>query len=151
FLTNSVSITAGQPERAVALMNKGVLNPNTRKVDNSFYIWRYKGVDELLFLGDSEAAKQSFRAAAEWAEESALEESQLMASLSKQTADFLEQNPDSKSAQIGAWSSMLTTARDDTTRTRAIKGIEALGGEVTIGENGGVTVKYAQTDEDTES
>ena len=73
-----------------------------------------------------------------------------MASISQQTADFLEKNPDSKAAQIGAWSSILTTAVDDETRRRAIKSIQALGGEVSISENGSVSVKYSQEEQNTE-
>jgi hypothetical protein len=144
FLTNSVSLNAAQPEKTVALINEGLLSLSPDKSEDSFYIWRYKGVEELLFLGDSQAAKRSFEIASVWARESSLPESDTIAAISQQTADFLEQNPDSKAAQIGAWSSILTTAFDDETRSRAISSIQALGGEVVISENGEVTVKYPQ-------
>ncbi|MEL7067969.1 MAG: hypothetical protein AAGN15_04855 [Cyanobacteria bacterium J06581_3] len=151
FLSNSISLRAAQPEKSVEILQKGLSSLGPRKPEGSYYVWRYKAIDELLFLGDSENAKHSFETAASWARESDLPESEVMALLSQKTANFLEHNPESKNAQIGAWSSVLTTAIDNETRTRAIKGIEALGGEVTIGENGGVNVKYAQADEDTES
>lgn len=144
FLTNSVSINAAQPEKTVKLLRKGLLSLSPNKPEDSFYIWRYKGVEELLFLGDSQAAKRSFEVASVWANESNLPESDMVAAVSQQTANFLEQNPDSKAAQIGAWSSILTTAFDDETRSRAIGSIRALGGEVMISENGEVTVKYPQ-------
>ncbi|MGC1307624.1 MAG: hypothetical protein WA885_10365 [Phormidesmis sp.] len=150
FLTNSVSLNAAQPEKSVELMEKGLASLSPGKPDSSYYVWRYKGVEELLFLGDSKAAEHSFESAAAWARESRLPESDMIASISQQTADFLKQNPDSKVAQIGAWSSILTTAFDDETRGRAIRSIEALGGEVSVSENGGVTVKYAQTEQDTD-
>lgn len=151
FLSGSVSLKAAHPEKSVKLMNQGLASLSPGQPDNGYYIWRYKGSEELLFLGDSEAAKHSFKTAAKWAHETATEEGDLIASISEQTANFLEQNPDSKSAQIGAWSSILTTAIDDETRSRAIEGIEKLGGEVTITEDGGVTVRYAQTEQETGS
>jgi hypothetical protein len=151
FLTNSVSLNAAQPERTVELMNKGLASLSPDKSEDSFYIWRYKGVEELLFLGDSQAAKHSFKMASVWARESNLPESDTIAAISQQTADFLEQSPDSKEAQIGAWSSILTTAFDDETRSRAIASIQALGGEVVIDEDGGVRVKYVQAEQDAKS
>ncbi|MEO0644767.1 MAG: hypothetical protein AAFZ17_01225 [Cyanobacteria bacterium J06650_10] len=150
FLTNSVSLYAAQPERSAELMDKGLAALAKNRLDDSFYVWRYKGVDELLFLDDAESAKHSFEKAAQWAGESSLPESELMASISQQTADFIAQNPDSKDAQIGAWSSVLTTAVDDETRGRAIESIQELGGEVFIKENGGVTVRYSQEEQNTD-
>lgn len=151
FLSNSVSMRAAQPEKSVDLMRVGLASLAPGKPEDSYYIWRYKAVEELLFLGDSKAAKRSFETAAAWAHESSLPESKTIASISQQTADFLAQNPDSKAAQIGAWSSILTTALDDETRGRAIASIQALGGEVTVSESGAVTVKYAQAQQDSES
>ena len=151
FLTNSVSLNAAQPRRSAELMNKGLAYLEKNRLNDSFYVWRYKGVDELLFLDNVKSAKYSFEKAAEWANESNLPESEIIASISQQTANFLKQNPDSKAAQIGAWGSVLSTAIDDETRNRAIKSIQALGGEVTVNENGAVTVKYAQAQQDSES
>ena len=151
FLTNSVSVSAAQPKKSVELMNIGLSSLSPRRPDGSYYIWRYKAVEELLFLGDSEAAKRSFETAAAWARKSSLPESDTIASVSQQTADFLAQNPDSKAAQIGAWSSILTTALDNETRSRAIASIQALGGEVVINKNGVVTIKYAQAQQNSES
>ena len=151
FLTNSVTMSAAQPEKSVELVKMGLTSLSPGKPDGSYYIWRYKAVEELLFLGDSKAAKRSFETAAAWACESSLLESKMVVSVSQQTADFLAQNPDSKAAQISAWSSILTTALDNETRGRAIASIQALGGEVIINENGGVTIKYAQAQQDSES
>ena len=151
FLTNSVGLNAAQPEKSVALMDIGLASLSPTKPDGSFYIWRYKGAEELLFLGDVKAAKHSFESAAAWAHESSLSESELVASVSQQTANFLAQNPDSKAAQIGAWGNILSTALDDDTRRRAINSIQALGGEISVNENGSVTINYAQAEQDTES
>ncbi|MBE9063600.1 hypothetical protein [cf. Phormidesmis sp. LEGE 11477] len=151
FLTNSVSMNAAQPEKSVELIEKGLSSLAPGKPEGSYYVWRYKAVEELLFLGDPRAAERSFETAAKWASKSSLPESDMIASISQQTADFLAQNPDSKSAQISAWSSVLTTAVDNETRERAINEIQALGGAVSINENGSVSVKYVQEEQATES
>ena len=100
FMTGSVSLRAAMPEKSVELINLGLESLTDGYPEDSFYIWRYKAVDELLFLGDVEAARLSFEMAANLAKQSSLPESDLIATTSQQTADFLKQNPDSKSAQI---------------------------------------------------
>jgi len=151
FMTGSVSLRAAMPEKSVELMNLGLLSLADKRLVDRFYVWRYKAVDELLFLGDVEAAKKSFEMAAVWASQSSLPESSVIASTSQQTADFLEQNPDSKSAQISAWGSVLSTAIDDETRRRAVNSIQSIGGEIVVNEDGSITIKYAQVEKETES
>ncbi|MEO0885895.1 MAG: hypothetical protein AAFY54_08135 [Cyanobacteria bacterium J06648_10] len=151
FMTSSVSLRAAMPEESVELMNLGLASLADERPEDSFYVWRYKAIDELLFLGDAEAAKSSFEMAAAWAKQSSLPESDLIASTSQQTANFLEQNPDSKSAQVSAWSSVLSSAIDDETRKRAINGIHALGGQIIVNNDGSITVRYARTEQDAES
>jgi hypothetical protein len=129
-LSTSGSMYAGMPEKSVKIMNKGLESLNPWVPKNSYYVWRYKGVDELLFLGDSEAASKSFRNASEWASEHSDEQSKLAASISGKTAEFLQNNPDSKNAQISAWGMVLSNGADKKTSQRAVRAIEALGGRV---------------------
>lgn len=146
FLSSSTTLYAGMPERTVAIMEKGLkyLSPQVPK--NSYYIWRYKGTDELLFLGDSQAAKQSFETAGKWADTYSDEDSKYIAQLSHQTAQFLAKNPNSKSAQIGAWSIILNNAFDDRVRKIAITRIQALGGKVSITSDGQIKVQPPKKD-----
>jgi hypothetical protein len=141
-LSVSTSLYAGMPERSIVLMNKGLrfLSPQVPK--KSYYIWRYKGTDELLFLGNSQAARESFSQAANWASNSANEESKNVAFISEKTAEYLKNNPDSKYARIATWTMVLQNNIDDKTRKRAIKEIENLGGKVVINADGapGVTL-----------
>jgi hypothetical protein len=146
FLSTSCSIYAGMPDRGVKLINLGLKSLSPQVPDKSYYILRQKGVDELLFLGDHQAAKQSFDKAAEWASIYQDEESQYVAELSRQTAKFLARNPNSKFAQVGAWTSVLTTARDKRSRQIAINRIESLGGKVLISPDGKVQVKMPPKD-----
>jgi len=146
FLSTSSSLYAGLPEKSVALMEKGLKLLSPQIPTKSYYIWRYKGVDELLFLGNAQAARQSFETAAEWASTYSDEESKQVALLSSQTAEFLAKKPDSKQAQVSAWTMVLNNASDDRTRAIAINRIEALGGKVIITPEGAVQIKLPQSD-----
>jgi len=145
-LSTSISLYAGRPEESVALMEKGLKAMSPHIPLKSYYVWRYKGVDELLFLGDTQAARQSFEKAAEWASTYSDEESQYVAALSRKTAQFLARNPKSKSAQVVAWTMVLNYATDDRTRKIAISRIEALGGKVTITPEGKLMIQAPRAD-----
>jgi hypothetical protein len=145
-LSTSISLYAAQPRQSVALMEKGLQSMTPKSPPKSYYVWRQKGIDELLFLGDAEAARQSFEKAAEWASLYSDPESQSVAALSRQTAAFLARNPLSKSAQIRAWSMILTNVTDERARQRAIIEIEKLGGQVIITPQGAVKIQLPQTD-----
>lgn len=142
FLSTSTTFHAAQPEKTVELMKRGLEQIEPTTVSDSFYIWRYKGIDELLFLGDGEAAQHSFETAADWAAQSDYADSDIIEKASRQTAEFLAQNPESEAAQMQAWGSVLASALSQTTRQQAIDQIEKLGGKVTISENGQFKVEF---------
>lgn len=145
-LSTSISLYAGRPEESVALMEKGLKSMSPHVPEKSYYVWRYKGIDELLFLGDTQAARQSFEKAAEWASTYSDEESQFVAALSRKTAQFLARNPNSKSAQVIAWTMVFNYATDDRTRKIAISRIEGLGGKVTITPEGKLMIQAPRAD-----
>ncbi|HEY9738699.1 MAG TPA: hypothetical protein V6D06_20540 [Trichocoleus sp.] len=146
FLSVSTSLYAGDPERTVALMNQGLASMTPQVPNGGYVVWRYKGIDELLFLGDGAAARESFAAAANWAEQSSDPNAAAVAAASRQTAEFLAQNPASKAAQISAWIQVSNYAFDDQTKRLAVERIQALGGEILDLGQGRVTVRY-RTDE----
>ncbi|MEH2317157.1 hypothetical protein [Nostoc sp.] len=129
-LSISTSLYAAMPERAIALSEKGLKSLSPWIPEKSYYVWRYKGIDELLFLGNAQAAQKSFATAANWASNFSDAESQLIANTSQRTAEFLSRNPNSKYAQISTWAMVLNYQVDQRTRKRAIRAIEALGGKV---------------------
>ncbi|NET35730.1 MAG: hypothetical protein F6K19_27510 [Cyanothece sp. SIO1E1] len=145
FLSGSTTLYAGMPERTVELMNQKLakLSPDAPK---SYHPWRYKGTDELLFLGDYEAAQRSFDMAADLASGFSDPESEVVVSVSRRTAQFLAQNPTSKSAQVSAWSTILNNAFDDETRKLAINQIKALGGQVMIDNQGRISIGLPEQD-----
>lgn len=144
YLTTSVSMYAGLPKKTVELLETGlsVMAPNFPP--DSYYLWRFKGIDELLFLGDSLAAQKSFESAAEWAEVVGTPEAQEVAQISLQTAEFLSQDPSSRVAQINSWALVLVRAVDDQTRANAVREIESLGGTVLVNDAGQVIVRYRE-------
>jgi len=140
FLSGTTLYT-GQPDRAIALMEQHLPQLSPKVPDRAYYIWRWKGVDELLFLGDAPAAQQSFATAADWASVYTDPASQAIAARSRQTADFLAADPNSRPAQIAAWLEVFSNAVSDDVRTIAIRQIEALGGEVSISADGQIQVR----------
>ncbi|MBW4514452.1 MAG: hypothetical protein KME11_04440 [Timaviella obliquedivisa GSE-PSE-MK23-08B] len=136
FLSTSSALYAGMPERSVAIARQGLSSLQPNVPPESYYAWRQLGIDELLFLGDAQAAKKSFETAASWARQSSAPGSDRVAALSEQTAAFLANNPESKTAQVSAWAMVLMNASDKRTHDTAISKIQALGGKVIPNPNG---------------
>lgn len=146
FLSTSTSLYAGQPDRSVDLMNKGLQSLSPQSDPNAYLVWLYKATDELLFLGDNESARNSYQKVVEWAQVNSDPESQRLGALSARTVKFLANKPNSKSAQINAWLLVFVNAVDDNGRQRALENIKQLGGEVSFGQNGSVSVKHPPED-----
>lgn len=126
FLSGSTTFYAAQPEKTVEIMDKGLKQIDPALVSDSFYIWRYKGVDELLFLNDTESARKSFENAALWAQQSDRADSGIVERASQQTADFLKQDPDSRYAQIAAWKSIAENSVNEEIRKKATQRVQDL-------------------------
>jgi hypothetical protein len=145
FLSPASSLYAGRPDRTVALMEQG-LKSISPDMPDAHFLWIYKAVDELLFLGNTKAAKHSYEMASKWASIHDDLESQQVAARTRETAQFLARNPKSRRAQIGAWVTILSNAVDDATRQFAINRIRALGGQVSISPQGEVRVQAPKED-----
>ncbi|AKG22830.1 hypothetical protein [Calothrix sp. 336/3] len=145
-LSTSTGMFAGMPEKSINLMQQGLKSLSPQVPKRSYYVWRQKGTDELLFLGNSQSAKKSFSQAANWASQHQDEESQQISNMSRSTAEFLERNPNSKFAQIATWAMVLNSSMDSRAKRRAIKAIESLGGKVTPNPDGTNKIKLPQQD-----
>lgn len=139
MLSPANSLFAGNPKQSTELIAKGLASITPQSNPDSYVLWIYKAIDELLFLGDSKAAKASYDNGIEWASYYNDDRSKAMSARMQQMSNFLAENPDSVEAQIGSWFQLLTNAKDDTTRKRAVDNIEKLGGEIQFTPNG-VTV-----------
>jgi tetratricopeptide (TPR) repeat protein len=140
YLSSTGSLYAGEPERSVALMSRGLKSLSPQVPDRGYYIWRLKAVDELLFLGRVADARNSMQNAANWARQHPDREAQNVARLSQGTATYLARNPKSKKAQFDAWNMVLGAAVDDFVIKRAIAEIRAMGGKVTVTPTGELNV-----------
>lgn len=141
FLATAGSIYTAQPEKTDEIIERGLQFVAPKVPNRAYYIWRQKAINELLFLEDAQAdAQKSFQKAAEWASLYEDEESQMVAQFSQRTAEFLENNPSSKVAKVGAWALVLQNTSDEVARDRAIEAIQNLGGQVQVTEDGQVLV-----------
>lgn len=140
-LSPATSLFAGRPDRSVALMAQGLQSISPKTAPKAHMLWLYKGVDELLFLGDTQAARRSYQMAAQWASLSKEPNSQQVAARARETVQFLAKNPNSVLPRVNAWATILSNARDDETRQLAIHNIIKLGGKVIISRDGILQIK----------
>lgn len=141
FLSTSTALYAGMPERSVAIATRGLGRLSPTAPPQSFYAWRGVGIDQLLFLGDPQAARRSFETAATWGEASGLPEGQFSADISRRTAAFLAKNPNSTSAQIAAWTMVLGNAPDEKTRNLVLERLKSLGATVIQNPDGSLNIQ----------
>ncbi|MDR9401910.1 MAG: hypothetical protein RI580_00575 [Halothece sp. Uz-M2-17] len=141
LLSSATTLYAGAPEKSVQTLEQLIKEIPPEHFPRSYYLWLYKGVDEMLFLGDISAAIHSYDMAAEWASLHDTEEAQYRAQSARKTAQFLKENPLSKEARIGAWGSILSNAQDQKTRELVIQKIRNLGGEVIINSKGRLEIQ----------
>lgn len=146
MLSTSNSLYAVSPETTVQLMDQ-VLQQISPELDPlTPYVWSYKGVDEMLFLGDMKAAQHSYEMAAEWALKTNGKDKEAVAQRNRQTAIFLAENPDSKKAKVAGWSFILSGGLNEETQKLAIQEIISLGGKVTPTPEGGFQVEFPDQD-----
>ena len=145
-LSTSNSVFAGEPARPVALLEQALEWISPKYFPTAYFIWIYKGIDEILFLGNTKAAQKSYETAAEWALMRGDNVGKGVAKNSRATAQFLAQNPDSKNVRITAWITILKNAADEKTQQRAIEEIEALGAKIYLTPQGQWRVKFPEED-----
>ncbi|BAU67280.1 hypothetical protein STA3757_46910 [Stanieria sp. NIES-3757] len=144
-LSTANSIFVGRPDQTIALMNQALNSLTPEKFPMGYYVWTYKGVDEILFLGDLKAAENSYQKAAEWADLQTEPTWKDMAIQANNTAQFLATNPDSTKVQVYAWLNILSTARDEKTKQHALQQVKALGADIIVTETGELQVKLPTT------
>ncbi|QHU99768.1 hypothetical protein [Synechocystis sp. CACIAM 05] len=144
-LETANTLFAGNPDQSIEQLAKA-LDSQAVKFNSSFptyYLWRMKGNNELLFRGDVENAKHSYAKSAISAQNYGGEDGQRMVDINQNSINVLKNNPDSKLARISAWVNVLSNSPDQKTTERVIKEIEALGGQVTLTPTGEVQIKVS--------
>lgn len=134
------SLFAARPQKTVELMNKASKLVTPQTPGYPFLLWTYKATDEILFMGNIEAAKNSYKMAAKWASMRNDELGEEMASRYRTSTEFLATNPDSTDAQIKAWINVLNQASDEKTQQHVMNKLEALGVDISIDEKGKIKV-----------
>ena len=137
------SLFAGRPGKTVNLINKALGSVDPQVPNYPFLLWTYKAADEILFLGDIEAAKHSYEMAAKWASqyENDIDIGKEMAGRYDKSANYLATNPDPTQAQFGAWMTVLSSARDKKTKNYVLEKLENLGAEINISPDGKLIIQ----------
>lgn len=142
FLSTSTSSYAAQPCRSIALYTKGIQSLVPEQQAEAYTVWRYKGIDELLFLGNGELARESYLKAAEWIEratfsaDSITKDQKTISQSFRESAEVLKVNPRSRLARITAWGSVLSAAVDKKTVQIAVQELAELGMSVQADNDG---------------
>ena len=128
-LSSANSIYAGSPNKTIAFLNEALktITPETSPL--AHYLWLYKGVDEMIFLGDLKAARQSFLMAEKWAKQA---KEEITVKRTQEIILFLDTNPDTKKAKIAGWSMVLNNAIDKRTQKYAIDQLRELGIKINV-------------------
>jgi len=129
-LSPANSIFAGQPKLTIKLLEKSLAHISPDSAERAFQLWIYKATDEFLFLGDTEAAKQSYQKAQQWAKKSDYPGRKGTASYAQRMKQFLETNPDTTQGRVAAWGMVLMMSESEKVQEEATAEVEALGGEV---------------------
>lgn len=131
FLSGILSYQMGRPEEAIALMNRGTEALTPEADPRAFVVWRLKGLDQLMMLGDTPAAAQSYDMAGNWALKSKDQEiREQTGPILKQTAEFLRTDPNNKLLALWSWTAVFdqaTLTKDLKTQDRAREALFKIG------------------------
>lgn len=105
------SMYAGYPEKSIALMEKALASVDPAS-EKAAYLWTSKGLDELLFMGDKEAAIKSYQMAAQWQSFGNTKKTDGLTIKNLELALQDTNEIELKQAQIRAWSTVLAYVRD---------------------------------------
>lgn len=136
FLSTAISFYQGKPETAVNLIERGTtaLSLSPQIHSQSWIVWRTKGLDELLLLGDIPESIRSHEMAADWVQGSP--EGPKLAPMFRATAEYLRRDPDSVPVRFTAWSTVYAQTNDKLVRMRAKQALVKLGAQVQKDKNG---------------
>ncbi len=142
FISTAVSFAQGEPELGIEYMDRGlaVLSPEINQ--KAFLVWRFKGLDQLLLLGDIPGSIESHERAAQWARGTEYED---YADLYQSAADFLRTEPDSTRIRLWSWNEVYQNSINESVKQRAEEEILKLGASKQINEEGQVIFVLPET------
>lgn len=125
------SMYAGNPERTIALIEQ-VLESVDPDSEQAALLWTSKGLDELLFLGNKEAAIKSYKIAAKWSNLSKSDRRDGLTIKDLEKALESTSEIELKEAQIMAWSSTLVHVIDNQRKREIVDKINNLQAEILV-------------------
>lgn len=125
------SMYAGNAEQTIALMNQVLATVDPASPDSAL-LWTSKGLDELLFMGDKNAAIDSYKIAAQWASLTTSDRPDGLTIKDLETALESTTEIELKQAQIRAWSSVLVYIKDHQKKREIMDKISLLQTELSI-------------------
>ena len=134
FLSVAVSFYQAKPEIAVQLMERGTSALSPQIDPKAWTVWRNKGLDELLLLGDIPESIQSHEKAADWVE--GTPSGKQLAPMFRATAEYLRRDPDSVQVRFYGWSMVYAQTKDKFVRQRAKEAFVKLGAQVQKDKDG---------------
>jgi hypothetical protein len=140
-LSSANSLFAAKPEKTVELIERVLKVVTPESPGYPFFLWTYKATDEILFLGDLQAAQNSYHMAANWASLRGDELGEELAKRFQTTAEFLATDPDPTQAQIGAWIAALSGTKDEKTQKYILGKLQSLGAEIVFNDDGNLVIK----------
>jgi hypothetical protein len=135
FISTAVSFAQGEPEIGIQLMERGIASLSPEINPKSFLVWRFKGLDQLLLLGDIPGSIHSHEMAAQW---SIGTEYEGYSELYQDAANFLRTEPDSTGVRLWSWNQVYQSSMNESVRQRAEQEMLNLGAEKQITEQGQV-------------
>ncbi len=135
FISTAVSFAQGEPEMGLQLMERGLAALSPEINPQAFLVWRFKGLDQLLLLGDLPGSIHSHEMAAQWTIGTPYED---YAELYQGAADFLRTQPDSTAVRLWSWNEVYQNGISESVKQRAEQEMLNLGAEKQITEQGQV-------------
>jgi tetratricopeptide (TPR) repeat protein len=141
YMTSSISILAGEPQESIALMEQALEKLSPEKFYRTYSLWRWKAIDEMLFLGDAKKAQESMKKAKEAVERATFppemrEEAELLKAIYQRSIEVLGTDFDGIRTKRMGWTLILSNASDERTRQIAVKELQKLGVGIEITPEG---------------
>ncbi len=132
FLSGTLSHNLGQPELGLKYMQRGLDVLSPQQHSRAYQVPSLMGMDQLLLLGDTDAASRSYAKAAQWAKESPDPTEHSVGRTFDRVSNYLSNDPNSTRVRHWAWSSIFDQAvamGDRQTESRARSELLALGSQ----------------------
>lgn len=128
YISPAVAFSAGQPEKAEELILAGLEAMTPQTQPDGYRLHLDRAVNQFLLIGDAQAGRAAYYAAADWYERADLQGTDPDAW--RQLADRLVNSPNRNDVRFTMWNQVFYTSADPVTRDRALLELRELGAEI---------------------